>query len=119
MPTSNPGKSEKEPCYTSLPQPTEKALSCHVSPTLAKLQPSHNLNEQDAPCLRPVQIVRNAETRTKEHLPSTPVFQMPSLAHPLELLRMPTPENKCKLIPEGEGTELILKGLALSFKADS
>ena len=79
---------------------------------MAKLQASHNLHEQDISCLRPVQIISNAETRTTEHL-SPDVCLTDAKNHPPSLF------NKCEPIPEGEGTESILKGLALGFKADS
>lgn len=79
---------------------------------MAKLQASHNLHEQDISGLRPVQIVRNAETRTSKHLPRD-VCLTDAKNHPPSLF------NKCKPISEGEDTESILKGLALSFKADS
>lgn len=68
MLTSNPDKSEKGHCYliqSSIFQFPEEALSCHISPTLSKIQPRHNLNREDVPRSRPVQIIRNYETRTR------------------------------------------------------
>lgn len=84
-----------------LPQLTEKALSCTA------LQPS--FDKEGVPCVRPVQIVTDAESRTTEHLPRMPVIWMPSLTQPLS--------DKCKPV-SGEGTESTLKGRAPSFKAD-
>lgn len=63
-----------------------------------------------SPCVRPVEIIRNSDTQTTEHLPSTPVFQMPTSPAPLF--------NKRKPI-SGEGIDFIVKGLALAFRAHS